>query len=130
MIQDCEVARILVITKDEEFLNALYPVLGNQHLHVSSSEVSGRGLKDLINEIEPQLAIIDIEMPLRAGIKIALQIHNWSSVSTVLLTSWQTGQDALRRLDVNDPSGLSAPIKSADLAEWIDSIVKRHQKTG
>jgi len=123
-------ATILVITRDPEFLNSLRLILGDKRYHLSSSENFGRGLKELTVRLEPDLVIVDIQMPSMTGVKTALRIHKWSSVRTVLLTSWETGRDALRRLDISQAGGLSSPIMSNELVEWIDSIVKRKMQVG
>lgn len=121
-------ATILVITRDTEFLNSLRLILGDRRYQLSSSEAFGRGLKELADRLEPDLVIVDVQMPLMTGIKTALRLHRWSSVRTVLLTSWEAGQDTLRRLDVSEAGGLSAPISPGELVEWIDSIVKREKE--
>ena len=123
--QQVSTSPILVITKDSGLLRALYRILGDSGNQLRSVEKVGRGAKKIINEINPKLIIVDIMMPLMRGVSIAMRIHEWSSARTVLLTSWRTEDDSLRRLDITSATGLSDPIKPEDLAEWITGIIKK-----
>ena len=116
---------ILIVTTNPEFLRSIYLILGNRGYHLNATQSVGRGLKQIVSSVQPELVIIDIMMPLMTGVKTALRLRRWVPARTILLTAWEAEQDTLRRLDVDSPSCLSAPIKEDELIEWVDAVIKR-----
>ena len=78
------------------------------------------GLKEVLNELQPSLIIVDIMMPRMDGVGILLRIREWSSVPTILLSSWKAGKNKVRGLNVHSADGLSDPFGIDELMKWIN----------
>lgn len=118
---------ILVVSKDHLFLDSLHSILGDLGYHVIPAEIYGYGLMDVVNEIMPNLAIIDIGMPSMTGIRTTLLLRIHTAIPTILLTKWQTDSNTFRKLDVNNPDALSGPITSDELVNLVKSTTIWHE---
>ncbi|MDO8577785.1 MAG: hypothetical protein Q7R50_01230 [Dehalococcoidales bacterium] len=118
---------ILVVTRDPEFQRSAYGILGNRGYSLYSTESVGRGLKNIVSSVAPNLAIIDM-MPLLTGIKITLRMHRWAPTRTVLVGLWESDKNCIRRLDLEAPEYLSAPISAHELFEWVETLIAQRAR--
>ncbi len=119
------VGSIMLVARDQDFLRVLQSILGKNHYRLTSTQDYGRSLRQVISAVQPMLIIVDLMAPAMTGIKTALRIRRWTPAATLLLTSWEAGPDALRRLDTQSANYLSEPIPTVELARWINEIVQR-----
>jgi DNA-binding response OmpR family regulator len=108
-------------------MDAVYNILGEDRYYLIGHDSVRRGLKGFINRIQPDLIIIDIMAPLMTGVYIALRVHRWSSVRTLLLSLSEMDRNELRGLDVNQDIGLGATVEPDKLVRKIDNLIKRRE---
>jgi DNA-binding response OmpR family regulator len=114
---------ILAVSNDQELVDFLRSVYKNREYRFHESNAVDDKLTEVMSEIQPNIVIVDITMPLMTGVGIALRIHIDTIMPTILLTRWETDNGSVRLLDVHSPSGLSAPITAEELVERTDSII-------
>jgi CheY-like chemotaxis protein len=115
---------IMAISKYPSFIGTLHYIFNCRGYSIDAAVTNELGLIDLVNEIQPKLLINDIMMPSMLGISIALRLRINTEVPTILISNWQTANNNLKSLNIEDPGILSSPISPDELVEWVDNIQK------
>lgn len=118
--------RIMAISKYPSFISTLHYIFNCRGYLIDTAIIHELGLIELVNEVKPNLLINDIMMPSMTGISIALRLRINTEVPTILLSNWQTENNSLKSLNVDDPGFLSSQINPDELVAWVDSIQKRN----
>ena len=116
--------KILVISGDKSLVDTLDSCLTKRGYELTSIQVANNGFIDLLNNLEPMLVIVDINMPSMSGIETLLRVHELSSSPTIMLSSWKAAKNTLRYLSVHYATDLSE-MDLEDVVSWVDSLVKR-----
>jgi DNA-binding NarL/FixJ family response regulator len=112
--------RVLVVDDSEVFRNVMAAVVAaTQGFDVVGLASSGREALHLVDEIAPQLVLLDVRMPDVDGIETALRIRrHYRDVVVLLLTASQ-------QAFLSDPS-LTVEHKSELSSEWLIEFWRRH----
>ena len=90
--------RVLAVDDDPGILEALRAVLGASHLEVHTTDDPLR-FWSVLEEVRPELLVLDIDMPHVSGIELARAVRNdprWSHLPIILLTA-RIDRDTVRR---------------------------------
>ncbi|MBA7687903.1 Transcriptional regulatory protein WalR [subsurface metagenome] len=115
--------KILIVSDDPKLLGVLQGNLPNNCYQVMSSRDSGEELREVLDEVLPDLVILDVLMPRLDGIELCLRIRRWCEVPIIMLSSWGAGKDEVRGLDLGADGYLSEPFNIDDLMVQIDHTI-------
>jgi two-component system, NarL family, invasion response regulator UvrY len=118
-------ARVLVVDDSPTFLTLLGEVIGRTtHLELAGKASSGELAVQLTDDLRPDIAVIDVNMPGMGGIEAAKRIKNTCAPALLVLVS-ATLPDELPH---GVRSVVDAVIPKADLAPelldrlWLDRL--------
>ena len=101
---------ILLISEQVDFQRRLEKGLsGNAYIIKTTSSYDNK-LKETVEQISPDLIIVDAAPPELKGIKLSLQIRSWSSVPLLMFSTLNTAENEIRILDVHADGWLSEPL--------------------
>jgi len=115
--------KILIISDDPQLLGVLQDNLPTNGYQVMNTVDSGEELKEVLDEVLPNLVILDAVMPRLDGIELCLRIRRLCEVPILMLSGWGTTKDMVRGLDLNADGYLSEPINIDDLMLQIDHTI-------
>jgi DNA-binding NarL/FixJ family response regulator len=118
--QDQKPVRVLVVDDSEVFRNVMAVVVAaTPGFEVVGRASSGREALHLVEELAPQLVLLDVGMPDMDGIETARRIRRRHPDVVVLLLT------ATRRASLND-SSLTLEDKRDLSAQWLVQFWRRH----
>ena len=115
--------KILIVSDDPQLLGVLQDNLPDNGYQVMSTRDNGEGLKGILDEVLPNLVILDVIMPWLEGIELCLRIRRWCETPIIMLSSWGTPKDKVRSLDLNADGYLTEPFNIEDLMVRIDHTI-------
>ena len=74
----------------------------------------------------PDFVILDVIMPELDGIGVCLTIRQWSQVPIMMLSTWGTGGDMVRGLNLGSETYLTEPFGIDKLKIQINETLKRN----
>jgi DNA-binding NarL/FixJ family response regulator len=122
--QDEAPVRVLVVDDSEVFRNVMAVVVAaTPGFEVAGRASSGREALHLVEELAPQLVLLDVWMPDMNGIQTARRIRrHYPRVVVLLLT-------ATRQASLNDPA-LTVEDKRDLSSQWLIEFWRRHGDHG
>ena len=125
----CRAVTVLAVDDQASFRSALRSVVEASPTLVLAGEAdSGEAALLLVNELDPDLVLMDVRMPGIGGISAAREIKRRGHGTIVLLLS-TTHPDELPR-DASDCSADGIVWKGDFRAELLEDIVAAHARTG
>ncbi len=118
--------KILTISTDPVLVSFLQQGLNDGRYEIISTRHTGIHLEDIIENEDPELIILDIMMPTLDGIGICLQLRQWTLVPIVMLSTWGTGDNTVRGLNLGSDSYLTEPFGVDLLKSRIEETLKRN----
>ena len=115
--------KILIVSSEPELLGLLQDNLSKDNYQVTSVGEIGDDLKGIVDEVLPDLIILDILMPWLDGIEVCLRLRQWCQAPVIMLSTWDTEKDTVRSLDLSSDGYLSEPYDVADLMAQIDNTL-------
>ena len=113
--------KVLVVSKDTKLMEFIHRNLPNNGYQIINTRADG-ALKSILDEVKPHLVILDIMMPQLDGIELCLSIRQWSQVPIILLSTWETGADKVRGLDINSSNYLTRPMGGAEFRKQAERV--------
>jgi len=121
--QDQTPVRVLVVDDSQVFRNVLRAlVAATPGFEAVGAASSGREALELVDLLDPQLVLIDVQMPELDGIETAFLIRRRRPGVVVLLLT------TTRRASVGDPS-LPVGDKRDFSPEWLADFWRRHGRS-
>ncbi|MBN1177359.1 MAG: response regulator [Dehalococcoidales bacterium] len=118
--------KILTISTDPVLITFLQQELNNGEYEVISTRHTGIRLKDVIDSEDPEFIVLDIMMPTLDGIGTCLQLRQWTHLPIMMLSTWGTGDDTVRGLNLGSDSYLTEPFGVDVLKVRIEETLKRN----
>lgn len=120
-----EAPRILVVEDDETLRDALTIALREEGAIVSG-EPDGRRVDDLLDEFRPDIAVLDVRLPVGpSGLGIARSIRLRSDVPILFLTAADRVEDRLAGFDAGGDDYLVKPFAMSELVARINALLRR-----
>ena len=122
-----EEARRVVIAEDETLIRMdLREMLEEEGFDVVGEAGDGLRAVELVEELKPDLAILDVKMPGQDGITAAEQIVAKRTTAVVMLTAFSQKELVARARDAGVMAYLVKPFTKNDLLPAIEMAVSRH----
>jgi two-component system alkaline phosphatase synthesis response regulator PhoP len=117
--------KVLTISRDQSLVTLLQKELNDGEYEIVCSEHTGIQLKDVVDAERPDFIILDIVMPSLDGIGTCLQLRQWTQTPIMMLSTWDTGDNTVRGLNLSCDSYLTEPFGIATLKRRIEDTLKR-----
>jgi len=118
--------KILTISTDPVLVKFLQQELNDGEYEIISTLHTGIRLKDVIDSEDPEFIVLDIMMPALDGIGACLQLRQWTNVPIMMLSTWGTGDNTVRGLNLGSDSYLTEPFGVDVLKKRIKDTLKRN----
>ncbi len=123
--------KLRVVIADDEpiILLDLRQMLEELGISVVGEASDGRQAVELVRQLKPDLAILDIKMPEMDGIEAARILHQERLAPVLILTAYSDRELVQRAKQAGVYGYLVKPFKQADLLPAIEIALSRYQDT-
>lgn len=118
---------ILTLTKNQGLVRVLqdrYQVI-TIDLNLDVDNLSEDAVKRVLKDVTPDLIIVDLRRPSAEKFKVSLGIRRSCDIPLLMLSSWNTKGNMIRRINIKAADGLSEPVDGQSLLTQIDNIFLR-----
>lgn len=116
--------KILIIDDDEKLTKLLTRFLTEFGFKVDAAHTPSRGFK-LIQQLSPDLIILDIMLPEMDGFEVCKTIRQKSSVPIIMLTARGELTDKVVGLELGSDDYLAKPFEPRELVARINTVLRR-----
>ena len=120
--------KILVAGKDTALSAIIDKELGDDY-DIACTGCTDAALKDVCYTENPDFIILDVMMPQLDGIGVCLTLRQWSHVPIMMLSTWGTGGDMVRALNLGSENYLTEPFGAGELKVRISDTLLRNAAT-
>ena len=118
--------KILVVDDDLAIRNLVYRYLSQQNYQVESAQ-DGQTALNLFKEFQPDLVVLDINLPDTTGFQLCQEMQSHSDVFVLMLTSLADEADKVKGLGLGADDYLTKPFGLVELGARIKAILKRQK---
>jgi DNA-binding response OmpR family regulator len=115
--------KIMVISNDLTLYRRLQDLLNGEGYNTSYTQSTDSRLKAHLEEIDPDLIVIDPDTPSFKGIELSLLVRQWSPAPILMLTTFASNGHEVRALDMESGDYLSEPLDIGLVAARIDLLL-------
>ncbi|MGM0930963.1 MAG: ANTAR domain-containing response regulator [Actinomycetota bacterium] len=122
-------ARRVVVAEDETLIRLdIVEILRGEGYDVVAEADNGEKAVELAQELQPDLVLMDVKMPVMDGITAAEQIVKARIAPVVLLTAFSQKELVERARDAGAMAYVVKPFSPADLIPAIEIALSRHEE--
>ena len=118
--------RILIIEDDQRLANLIQVYLIRQGYLVEWHN-SGDGAEEKIQQLNPDLVILDVMLPVKTGFDICRDIRTWFSNFILIMTASEDNIDESVGLELGADDYLAKPVEPRLLLARIRALLRRKQ---
>jgi DNA-binding response OmpR family regulator len=119
--------KVLAVSRDPLLVNFLQQELESSEYKIVHTQHTGGQLKSVIEAEKPGFIILDIVMPSLDGIRMCLQLRQWTEAPMMMLSTWGTGYGTVRGLNLAADNYLSKPFGGEILKKRIKDTLKQNR---
>ena len=119
-------AKILLVGSDAALVDLVRENLAPRGYHLITAAQTE--LAYALEKVRPDLIIVDIAMPELQGIVHCLEIRRLTPAPIIMLTTYQTGENEMRGLDLKNDYCLSEPFDGAALVKQVEEAFNRSDR--
>lgn len=116
--------KILIIEDDKGISTSLKLYLENSDFEVFLHDEWNNALK-VINDLSPNIVILDINLPGKDGIEICKELRTYSQIPVVMLTARSGELDRITGLEIWADDYIAKPFSPRELLARIKTILRR-----
>lgn len=117
-------ARILVVDDEPQILRAVERALGARGYDVTTA-TDGRHAVAVVAEDEPDLVVLDLNLPHMDGLTACREIRRSSRVPILVLSVRDAEEDKVAALDLGADDYLTKPFGAAELLARVRALLRR-----
>ena len=121
--------KVLVVEDDNNIAELLRLYLQKDGFEVSHAADGGKAV-EMAKEIQPDLVLLDIMLPVMDGWQVCREIRQNSKVPIIMLTAKSEERDELLGFDLGVDEYISKPFSPKILVARVEAILRRSGKTG
>ncbi|WP_085247221.1 winged helix-turn-helix domain-containing protein [Gilliamella mensalis] len=118
--------RILIIEDDQRLANLIQVYLIRQGYLVQWHN-SGAGAEEKIQQLNPDLVILDVMLPEKTGFDICRDIRTWFTNYILIMTASEDNIDEIVGLELGADDYLAKPVEPRLLLARIRALLRRKQ---
>lgn len=116
--------KILIIEDDVGISHSLKLYLENSQYEVVLYHTWEKAV-EFYKEVQPDLLILDINLPIKSGIDICREIREVSNIPIVMLTARSNETDKIQWFEIGADDYIAKPFSPRELLVRIQSILRR-----
>nr|MDD3719806.1 response regulator transcription factor [Candidatus Gracilibacteria bacterium] len=116
--------KIFIVEDDFGILKSLELYLSNSGYDVFIHSSGNNAIESIVG-INPDLIILDINLPGKNGIEICKEIRETKSIPIIMLTAKNTENDKLKAFEAGADDYVAKPFSPKELLARIQSILRR-----
>ena len=116
--------KALVVEDDVNIAELLMLYLEKDGFEVSIAHDGGKGVA-MFSELQPDLVLLDIMMPVMDGMQVCREIRKTSSVPIIMLTAKGALGDKVAGLDIGADDYITKPFEVKELLARIHAVMRR-----
>lgn len=116
--------RALIVEDDVNIAELLMLYLEKDGFDVSIAHDGGKGIA-MFTELNPDLVLLDVMMPVMDGIQVCREIRKSSSVPIIMLTAKGETSDKVTGLDSGADDYVTKPFEVKELLARIHAVMRR-----
>jgi two-component system KDP operon response regulator KdpE len=120
---------ILVVDDEEQILRALRRALVARGYEVATA-ADGQGALARVEEVIPDLVVLDLNLPDIDGLEVCRRIRSWSQVPILILSVREDEAGKVRALDLGADDYLTKPFGIEELLARIRALLRRRRTEG
>jgi len=125
--------KILVIEDEEDFQHLLGQILEDKHFSVSFAGDGEEGL-DMVKSVQPDLLVLDINLPKINGLEVLKRIRSDADEKTrnlliIMLTVRRKDGDQIKGFEIGADDYITKPFRPEEFLSRINAVLKRGKKT-
>jgi len=117
-------ARILVVDDDPQILRAVERALGARGYQVTTA-TDGRGAVAGVRDDEPDLVVLDLNLPHMDGLTACREIRRSSRVPILVLSVRDAEDDKVGALELGADDYLTKPFGTSELIARVSAVLRR-----
>jgi len=121
--------RILVIEDEAQILRFVRLALEAADYSVSEASTLNQGMLQAGTN-QPDLIILDLNLPDGDGIELVKAVRNWSDMPILILSARLQESDKIQALDSGADDYLSKPFSIGELTARVRALLRRKSRTG
>ena len=118
--------KALVVEDDVNIAELLMLYLEKDGFEVSIAHDGGKGIA-MFGELQPDLVLLDIMMPVMDGMQVCREIRKTSSVPIIMLTAKGAVGDKVAGLDIGADDYITKPFEVKELLARIHAVMRRSE---
>ena len=116
--------RILVVDDEESILKVVEYALSQEGYEVHTA-VDAEGGQFLIDEVKPDLVILDVMLPGKSGLDVAREVRETSDVPIIMLSARGDEVDRILGLEFGADDYVTKPFSPRELVSRVKAILRR-----
>jgi two-component system response regulator VicR len=116
--------KILIIEDDRGISTSLKLYLENSDFDVHLHDTWAEALQK-INSLQPNIIILDINLPEKDGIEICKELRTYSQIPVIMLTARSSELDRITWLEIWADDYIAKPFSPRELLARINTILRR-----
>jgi DNA-binding response OmpR family regulator len=122
-----KVKKILVISANILLFQRLKKQFSTDEYQVFMIPNTENDLKTRIDELNPDIVVVDPEISILNGVEISLLIRQWIPEPILILTTAMTLDNQVRSLDMAAQNYLSKPLDMSVIAGRIEQVLSMEE---
>jgi two-component system, OmpR family, KDP operon response regulator KdpE len=114
---------VLIISDNPELISRLTKVLVEPKYRVFCVNRTDKKLRLKVNQSNPDLIVVDPEIPTLRGISLSLLLRQWLPAPILILSAARTQEDEIRALDMEADEYLSEHFDVGVVSVRIDRLL-------
>ena len=114
-----------VVAEDDESTRLLVTSLLEQERFTVAQCRDGSAVVDLAHELDPDLVVLDVGLPVRSGVEACRKIREFSNAYVVLLTGKDSEADKLVGFSAGCDDYVTKPFSPAELTARVRAVQRR-----
>ncbi len=121
--------KILVVEDERSIQTIVRTYLENAGFHVTCVD-NGLAALEMVRDLQPDLLILDLNLPGMDGIEVAARLRLESDVYILMLTARSEEVDRVAGLRIGADDYLTKPFSPRELVARVEAILRRRRDAG
>jgi len=117
--------KTVLIVDDEEQIRELLSLYFTQESFTVAEAADGAAALLTMQQVKPDIIILDIMMPVLDGIEVCQQIRKFSNVPIIMLTSRTQDDDRIMGLDIGADDYVAKPFNPKEIVARAKAVLRR-----